>query len=49
VATPANWQRGEDVIITPPGSYGTAKERIESPAADTKVLDWFMVLKQCPK
>ena len=49
VATPANWQPGEDVIVPPPGSCGTAKERVEKPAADTKVLDWFMVLKACPK
>jgi peroxiredoxin 2/4 len=49
VATPANWQPTEDVIVPPPGSCGTAKERVEQPAADTKVLDWFMVLKQCPK
>lgn len=49
VATPANWQPGEHVIIPPPGSCGTAKERVESPAADTKVFDWFMVLKKCPE
>jgi peroxiredoxin (alkyl hydroperoxide reductase subunit C) len=49
IATPANWQPGEDVIVPPPGSCGTAKERVESPADDTKVLDWFMVLRKCPK
>ncbi len=49
VALPANWQPGEDVIIPPPGSCNTAKERVEIPAADTKVLDWFIVLKKCPK
>ncbi len=49
VATPANWQPGEDVIIPPAGSCGTAKERVETPAADTKVIDWFMVMKKCPK
>jgi peroxiredoxin (alkyl hydroperoxide reductase subunit C) len=49
VATPANWQPGEDVIVPPPGSCGTAKERVEKPAADMKVLDWFMVLKKCPR
>ncbi len=48
VATPANWQPGDDVIVPPPGSCGTAKERVQKPAADTKVLDWFMVLKKCP-
>jgi peroxiredoxin (alkyl hydroperoxide reductase subunit C) len=49
VATPANWQPGDDVIIPPPGSCGTAKERVDNPAADTKVLDWFMVLRKCPQ
>ena len=49
VATPANWQPGEDVIVPPPGSCGTAKERVEAPQPDMKVLDWFMVLKKCPK
>ncbi len=49
IATPANWQPGEDVIVPPPGSCGTAKQRVETPSADTKVLDWFMVLKKCPQ
>ncbi len=49
VATPADWQPGDDVIVPPPGSCGTAKERVEAPAADTKVLDWFMTLKKCPR
>ena len=49
VATPANWQPGDDVIVPPPGSCGTAKERVEKAAADTKVLDWFMVLRKCPQ
>jgi peroxiredoxin (alkyl hydroperoxide reductase subunit C) len=49
IATPANWQPGEDVIVPPPGSCGTAKERVEAPAKDTKVLDWFMTLKKMPQ
>ena len=49
VATPANWQDGDDVIVPPPGSCGTAKERVEQSASDIKVLDWFMALKKCPK
>lgn len=48
IATPANWRLGEDVIVPPPGSCGAAKERIEKPAKDTKVLDWFLTLKKCP-
>ena len=49
VATPANWKPGDDVIVPPAGSCGTAKDRVEKPDPDTKVLDWFMVLKSCPK
>lgn len=48
VATPANWQPGDDVIVPPPGSCGAAKERVEKAAGDTKVLDWFLTLKKCP-
>jgi len=49
VATPANWQEGDDVIVPPPGSCGTAKQRTQQPTEDMKVLDWFMTLKKCPK
>ena len=49
VATPANWQPGDDVIVPPPGSCGSAKERTASPGEGTTVLDWFMTLKKCPK
>jgi peroxiredoxin (alkyl hydroperoxide reductase subunit C) len=48
IATPANWQIGEDVIIPPPGSCGTAKERVEQAGKDYKCLDWFLCLKKCP-
>ena len=48
IATPANWQLGDDVIVPPPGSCGMANERVEKPAKDTKVLDWFLSLKTCP-
>jgi peroxiredoxin (alkyl hydroperoxide reductase subunit C) len=46
VATPADWQPGDDVIVPPPGSCGTAKERVDS--ADKqgiKCLDWFMCFR----
>lgn len=48
VATPANWRPGDDVIIPPPGSCGTAKERMTNPDSDIKILDWFMMMKKCP-
>lgn len=48
-ATPADWQPGDDVIVPPPGSCGTAKERMTQPAADTYALDWFMTFRRLPK
>ena len=49
VATPADWQPGEDVIVPPPGSCGTAKQRVEKPDAGAYALDWFMTFKKLPK
>lgn len=46
VATPADWQPGEDVIVPPPGSCGTAKERVEGAKKEgIKCLDWFICFK----
>jgi peroxiredoxin (alkyl hydroperoxide reductase subunit C) len=49
IATPANWQPGDDVIVPPPGSCGVAKDRAQKPDPDVTYLDWFMCLKKCPK
>jgi len=49
IATPANWQPGDDVIIPPPGSCGTAKERVESKEEGKYCLDWFMCLRKDKK
>ena len=46
IATPADWRPGEDVIIPPAGSCGTAKDRMESSDADKYCLDWFMCFKK---
>ncbi len=46
IATPANWQPGDDVIIPPPGSCGTAKDRVESKDDDKYCLDWFMCFRK---
>jgi len=48
-ATPADWEPGDDVIVPPPGSCGTAKERVEKPGPDFTVIDWFFTLKKLPK
>lgn len=46
IATPANWQPGEDVIIPPPGSCGAAKDRVESREDGKYCLDWFMCFRK---
>jgi len=46
VATPADWRPGDDVIVPPAGSCGTAKERMESQDDDTYCIDWFMCLRK---
>lgn len=48
VATPADWQPGDDVIVPPPGSCGSAKERVEKKSADTTCYDWFFCFKKLP-
>jgi len=48
IATPANWELGDDVIVPPPGSCGSAKQRVEKPDPDARCLDWFLTLKKCP-
>ncbi|MDD3777559.1 MAG: peroxiredoxin [Actinomycetota bacterium] len=46
VATPADWRPGDDCIVPPPGSCGTAKERMESKEEGTYCLDWFMCFRK---
>ena len=46
IATPANWQPGDDVIVPPPGSCGTARDRVESKDDDQYCLDWFMCFRR---
>ncbi len=46
VATPADWRPGQDVIVPPAGSCGTAKERMEGKDEDITCLDWFPLLQE---
>ena len=48
VATGADWQPGDDVIVPPPGSCGSAMERMTAPGKDTYCLDWFMCFRKLP-
>ncbi len=44
IATPADWQPGDDVIVPTAGSCGVAKERMESKDGMT-CYDWFFCTK----
>lgn len=48
VATPADWQPGDDVIVPTAGSCGVAKERMES-KDQMHCYDWFFCTKKLPK
>ena len=48
VATPADWVPGEDVIVSPAGTCGVAKERMED-TSEFKCFDWFFCLKPLDK
>ncbi len=46
IATPADWKPGDEVIIPPPGSCGTAKERVANQQAEGyHCFDWFLCMK----
>ena len=50
VATPADWRPGDDVIIAPAGSCGTAKERMDGLDANIdECKDWFFCTKKLDK
>lgn len=46
VSTPADWQPGEDVIVTVPRSMDEVRERLEETDERIYCLDWFMCLKK---
>ncbi len=49
VATPADWRPGDDVIVPPAGSCGSAKDRMEGKEEDVKCYDWFFCTKKIDK
>ncbi len=49
VATPADWRPGDDVIISPAGSCGTAKDRMDGKEEGLECKDWFFCTKKLDK
>lgn len=48
IATPADWRPGDDVIVPPAGSCGTAKNRMDG-KEDMKCYDWFFCTRPISK
>jgi len=46
IATPADWQPGDDVIVPTDGSCGVAKDRMESKELGVTCNDWFFCTKE---
>ncbi|WP_026256571.1 peroxiredoxin [Mycobacterium sp. 155] len=46
VAMPADWRPGEPVIVPPPGSCGTAQERMGGQTEGVECADWFFCTKE---
>jgi len=49
VATPADWRPGDDLIVPPAGSCGTAKDRMDATDPDMKCYDWFFCTRKLDK
>jgi len=49
VATPADWEPGDAVIVPTAGSCGIAKERMENKQGDMTCYDWFFCTKELDK
>ncbi len=48
IATPADWRPGDDVIISPAGSCGSAKDRMNG-KEDMECQDWFFCSRKLDK
>jgi len=46
IATPADWQPGDDVIVPTAGSCGVAKDRMETKEDGVTCVDWFFCTKK---
>lgn len=49
IATPADWRPGDDVIVPPAGSCGTAEDRMEGKESGVECRDWFFCTKKIDK
>lgn len=48
IATPANWNPGDDIILPPPATEKDIKTRLALQSDDVKCSDWFICFKKLP-
>lgn len=49
IATPADWRPGDDVIVSPAGNCGVAKNRMDGVEEGLDCKDWFFCTKKLDK
>ncbi|GAB4495272.1 MAG: peroxiredoxin [Anaerolineales bacterium] len=49
IATPADWQPGDDVIVPPAGSCGVARDRMDGKEENVTCHDWYFCTKPISK
>ncbi len=49
MATPADWQPGDDAIVPTAGSCGSAKDRMEGKEGEMHCYDWFFCTRKLSK
>jgi peroxiredoxin (alkyl hydroperoxide reductase subunit C) len=49
VATPADWQPGEEVIVPPPGTTANAEARVQGAGEEYRCVDWYLCFKPLPQ
>ncbi len=49
IATPADWQPGDDVIVPPAGSCGVAKDRMDGKEENVTCHDWYFCTRPISK
>ncbi len=49
IATPANWNIGDDVILPPPASCKEIQAGLEEHSDEIKCYDWFICFKKLPE
>ena len=48
VALPADWQPGDDIIVSAANTFKQASERMDGDGKEEKCYDWFFCTREIP-